>query len=313
MGNALQIYAADQTVQEPESDEMALSKADREWVQQEIKDALNGSKSGPLRRFLKEWGALSALVTVSATLVVMAVTQFSAANAEKAVNAEFRGRTNARLDAIDKQLAAIQTILIAAHPTNPDSATKVKAIFDDAKKQNVNIPEDTIKQAGSRFLAASESAPAWHAALEVVSYRTHLNKNLRSVEAAMRRVTTQVAIEHLAEYEMRPVSGRALPGLSVGGQVPIDQAVIFNRIGDDNKNKDPHGYQLLVAVGGSLVLDGMHLRHVILDSIEISYSGGPILLQDVIFVNCKFNMVRASRSLQLAQTVLDNPTVGFSD
>jgi uncharacterized protein YjbI with pentapeptide repeats len=47
-----------------------------------------------------------------------------------------------------------------------------------------------------------------------------------------------------------------------------------------------------------VILDGMHLKNIIVKNAKIYYSGGPILLENVYFVNCTFEGVTQQLSGQ---------------
>lgn len=72
------------------------------------------------------------------------------------------------------------------------------------------------------------------------------------------------------------------------------------------------GNPVLIGTGGYMSLDGMHLRHVLLNSVEIRYSGKALLLEDVAFLNCTFVMDNTEPSRDLAQAIATSANVKFS-
>ena len=59
-------------------------------------------------------------------------------------------------------------------------------------------------------------------------------------------------------------------------------------------------------------LDEMHLRHVLLNGVEIHYSGKPLVMEDVVFLNCTFVMDNTELSRELAQAIAVDANVKFS-
>jgi len=64
------------------------------------------------------------------------------------------------------------------------------------------------------------------------------------------------------------------------------------------------GNALLIAEGGAARLDNLEAKNVIFKNVELHYAGGPLILTNVYFVNCRFVMDPASNSIELAQTIL---------
>ena len=50
------------------------------------------------------------------------------------------------------------------------------------------------------------------------------------------------------------------------------------------------GPAYLLGTGGAIRLDGMRFRKIVLQSVDIYYDGGPLALEDVVFINCRFIM-----------------------
>ena len=64
------------------------------------------------------------------------------------------------------------------------------------------------------------------------------------------------------------------------------------------------GNQTLVATGGTLLLDGMRLRHVILVNVEVHYRGGVAALDDTLFINCHFVFDNTPNGQSLGERIL---------
>ena len=63
--------------------------------------------------------------------------------------------------------------------------------------------------------------------------------------------------------------------------------------------------------GSTVVLDELHARNVVFKHIRIIYGGGPTVLENVVFVNCTFDLIRSARTLQLTDVLLKEPVISF--
>ena len=63
--------------------------------------------------------------------------------------------------------------------------------------------------------------------------------------------------------------------------------------------------------GGATSLDRMNIAHVTLVGVEVHYSGEPVVLQDVFFVNCTFVFDYSDRSSTLAEEIVSSRKVSF--
>ena len=48
------------------------------------------------------------------------------------------------------------------------------------------------------------------------------------------------------------------------------------------------GNRSILFLGGAIRIDGLLIRHVVFRNVEIHYDGVPVILEDVMFVNCRF-------------------------
>lgn len=81
------------------------------------------------------------------------------------------------------------------------------------------------------------------------------------------------------------------------------------------------GYQFIVyRIPGhpeaELMQDGLHLRNVIIENVTVFYSGGPLWLENVYFVNCKFDFPAPAKgpvpnTPDFARAILASPSVRF--
>jgi hypothetical protein len=68
-----------------------------------------------------------------------------------------------------------------------------------------------------------------------------------------------------------------------------------------------------IGIGGEngFVLDGFYLQNDIFENATIIYHGGPVMLQNVRFVNCRFQVNRSAQAEQLMEAAIKQPILAF--
>ncbi|MGA2358638.1 MAG: hypothetical protein ABSF66_06535 [Terriglobales bacterium] len=157
------------------------------------------------------------------------------------------------------------------------------------------------------------SSLAWHTAIQVADYRTILNQEaarplLASVNASA-KVSGDFAIE------ARVLDPRIVNfgiGYDNSKVVPFDQAARYEKL----DNPIPHeqfgrAFYIASGTGVELLLDGYHLKNVVFHDVQINYSGGPLVMQNVYFVNCTFHIQPSHNAQQLTTAVLNSTSINF--
>jgi len=90
------------------------------------------------------------------------------------------------------------------------------------------------------------------------------------------------------------------------------EGALFLRIGNEDKGNATTQHFYLGAIGFELRLDGYHIRNAIINGARIVYNGGPLILENVYFVNCTFEMPPTPQSQELANAILDHAPASFS-
>jgi hypothetical protein len=241
--------------------------------------------------------------------------------------------TNTRLDGFDVKLAKIEGELdvltiqrSAAQPTNLQNATQAIEALRNAGSNGEKLDPALITEAGIKFIDAKDAPHAWDAALAFLAYHSSLNQPL-SPELK----TTFVPIRGAEQKELTIVIGVHGQGLLDFQEswpkelVPISQAFIFQPIGvkvplvpgfpPAETRTEGHPFLLInnPRGTGAIVLDGMHLKNVIFNGIRISYSGGPLVMENVYFINCTFEISHNPIGQKLATAILlRSPTTDFN-
>jgi hypothetical protein len=64
---------------------------------------------------------------------------------------------------------------------------------------------------------------------------------------------------------------------------------------------------------GIMRLDQMHLRRVVVNQVEVHYSGGQVKLENVFFVNCTFIIDNDNAGRQLAKDLVASASIDFEN
>jgi hypothetical protein len=72
-----------------------------------------------------------------------------------------------------------------------------------------------------------------------------------------------------------------------------------------NVNKK-EGDQRLVVIGGVIPLDGYQMKHVTFKDAKITYYGGKTIMEDVLFINCTFDIVQQAPGPNFARSLLSS-------
>jgi hypothetical protein len=307
------------------ADIMAIREDIKAYVSDEIRKAIAATIDSfkphgwrKVTHWLREWGLTSAAIAVPVALLTITLTAAYFAVSEIGRNSEFRGKTDQRLseiekrlDRIDQKMVALAVTSAASDPALASSQRRAKDALLEAKQQSLNIPPDVIQQTGKRFIeAAQKEQKAWDVALQFMEYRSFLNITYKGP-------TRPVPLPPLAhwEYVTKSPEGKATPRFSFTPQagVPSKQAARYDFIGVDKNADLPLGPALVILTGGSALLDGFHIRNAIFQGVEIHYAGGPLILENVIFVNCTFVIENSAPGRRLGEEMLAMASVNFKN
>jgi hypothetical protein len=183
---------------------------------------------------------------------------------------------------------------------------ELKQLATLAKKEGVSIPPTLVKNVATK-LAAIGSADAWTAALDFATYKSFLNA---ANSIRLTQLKGQLPSQDLyTVYLSVPPPGMTPPVFSVVGGVPKEQAATFSIIGAPDLNaKNLLGNDWIILDGNGIVLDKLKLKKVIFRNVYISYSGGPLEMEDVYFLNCTFGVSQHPNGELLLTKVLDQST-----
>jgi hypothetical protein len=205
------------------------------------------------------------------------------------------------------ELPSKELIAAATNPTEPKNQQQAIHILTEAKRSSTPLPRNTWIEAGHSFVMAADKDPgAWKTAQAFMEYRSHVN----SLTFTFPATGVQPETTH---FQIDPIPGKALPQvIAVNQGLPIAAAARFEKLGVPTNPDVKVGTEHLVASGGATSLDDMDIAHVVFFGVEVHYSGKPIRLEDVLFVNCTFVFDNDDRTRMLANTIINSEKVNFS-
>jgi len=261
---------------------------------------------------LREWGILAANISALITLLAITLAALGVAYSHLEKETEFRTNTARTLGDIQRQLTSLNLRAAASDPSSPLSRDAVKEALANAKENDIQLPLRSIVQGGSAFIkAAMNESIAWEGAQEFLAYRSWLTlaSNIISREAiaAFKPVVASGA------YSIPGRPGNPEPKLyGIGAPVPIAQSARLEPIAAPRTQRTELGHEQILLVGGVASLEGMYLRHVILQDLTVSYIGGPVKLEDVSFIDCKFDFRNDEDGRKLGEEILKSSPVSIN-
>lgn len=270
--------------------------------------------------FLREWGLAGTAIMVPIALLAIAAGAIYVAVARVDKQARFETNTtntlsaiNEHLGRIDQSLTAVQLRQTISQPTDRSDAIEAKKVIVSARENSVKLPADLIEQVGQKFLNASvENPPAWDTTLAMADYRSYLNGPELSLEAFYPLDSIPSSNIAHTHYHIWTGVGGLMPKLTTSlKRVPIAQSAILEIIASPEKQEAEEGPEALLAVGGNIRLDGLHLRNVVLEGVTLNYGGAPLILENVIFINCKFVIENVGPGRALGSKLLEARNVTF--
>lgn len=147
----------------------------------------------------------------------------------------------------------------------------------------------------------------------LLDYRSFMNA--REVP----NISNQV-LEHANFYfEINAKALRNAPQTIIGVSFPRDaktvsgpQAALFIRIGDEGRVIHAPTDLVVKGLGFEIELDNYHVRNAIVRDATITYHGGPLILENVYFVNCTFRTTITPTGRLFADAILGHVPATFT-
>jgi hypothetical protein len=221
----------------------------------------------------------------------------------------------ASIHVLQPKLDARSLQRLAAGPHTRQNLNQIDIILENSKRSGTRIDKTTISNAGAKLITASKSEPqAWNAALSFLNYQSYLNKSgttrpsdLVPYVSGLRKgeMTSNVYSDnppaHVAIFISRTI-------------VPAEQmarAEVLFKNPSREQTEGPDHVVIQLQQGDRTILDGFHYKNVIFENAHIIYNGGPVILENVGFVNCTFSIKITPNTLNLADKILSDPSTTF--
>ena len=186
-----------------------------------------------------------------------------------------------------------------------------------AKELKLDVPTDVVSAGGLKALNVAKSGPdlapvAWQTTLAYAALST---LNVPRIPGTRRREIGPFRfIIHFIHEPSAPV-GSAVWGLfwTYGDDVPIAEAARFEVIGSSENSEYRSGPRTVIInpMQYGIIIDDMWMRNATVQNTVVAYSGGPIRLENVRFINCDFRMPNVSTTQELARLLLTATSISL--
>ena len=232
---------------------------------------------------------------------------------------------NRRLGEIEQRIARIEgkldvlgsTVLgdkiksgVDALASNPASgAAQIQRVLAQADEEKIRVDPKALTESADEALkiafhgTTGATEAAWRAALDMAQYRSVLNVTDAPVDKgpAFLKYYVQIDDEH---------TNVATPTY-YGKIVPINDAAMSLKIGQTAN--EASGPEQVVFTGPGIVhLDGYHMRNIVFRNLQIRYTGGPVILENVALLNCTFDIPRSEKGRLLVAKLIASPRASVS-
>jgi len=192
---------------------------------------------------------------------------------------------------------------------------KIAALSDAAVDNRVRAPRAVIGAIGADVLATYKHGEAlqWDTALRLARYTSALTESPESATGQ-----TPVEIGSAPVYDL----SRALPSdthavMWGATRAPEQSAWIstiqrYDRLFAELKNRQTiFSEWALVEYSHTapITLDGFHIRNMVIKGANVHYGGGPVVLENVYFVDCTFTFDAGLRSREILTSFFSSPDV----
>lgn len=231
------------------------------------------------------------------------------------------GETNTRLAAIEGSLGSLKPFIHDVISHQFESASKLptgalieripalKDLLLVAKDQNVRVNPKIVAHTGAKFIdSSSQNAAAWGAALDLLNYRSFLNADFRSPSNTVEPLNEGSWSFMFPLVDKSGVGKKTFRVEVVLPTVPAAKAAQVENIGVPLNASRSEGPPKMIFSANSppqtLKLDGLYLKNIEIVGFIVTYSGGPLVTDNVLFVNCTFVMPSQQNSRDFASAIL---------
>jgi hypothetical protein len=176
---------------------------------------------------------------------------------------------------------------------------ELKQIVSTAQQGGIKVQPSVIKQVGTKLVdVGAKNTSSWTVAMDFLAYRSLIN-----VEFAPPPFwSVLVPVKDYTVYSAPPTAGP----MYNEGRVPIEKAAVYSPLEMKTNVDKTEGDRRLVITGGVIPLDGYQMKHITFKDAKITYRGGKTIMEDVLFINCTFDIVQQAPGQSFARSLLSS-------
>lgn len=292
----------------------------KEWTKGAIKAAIREHLDPHGLRKLQQYLPLGTVLGIFVALLALAGAGWNYGFSRLRQEAEFQAHTNDRLETIEtdlKNLTATVTEIkfkqLAVTPADSRSIGEAQEMLQAAKSGDIEFSEDAVERVGEHFIQAADRVPeAWTVTKDFLDYRSSLNSGLiipppNPVPNNGYHFSIKVAAEPPAEKG-------PLFTVRLSGTAPLAQSARLDSLSNPAPPGTGSGAKFLIVdatPGAGLSLDDARMRNVLIRNAIIFYSGKPVVLDNVSFMNCTFQIQKNPAGIKIGSALLAQRSVIF--
>jgi hypothetical protein len=265
--------------------------------------------------------AQTAAITGSFSVVVFATfltVRFCVAQKRVGISQHIDDRKLSVLYRPVSRRAAMATVPAIAVAIAILEAPEVGAAIIDRKLQKLATSDPSDKKTRDEVAATFREAARYKLKLAPESARigarvaTNSTLNIPSPVDMQGKPFVPPSEANGAFWSITPIATNTGPDnyATIGIARPPDLAEMLHI--DDLPPNSSYGPAYLVVKGMDATLDNFRLKHVLFQDMRLSYHGGPLVLNQVYFVNCTFQVDPVVESWTLISKVIEGGWVKFS-
>jgi hypothetical protein len=200
---------------------------------------------------------------------------------------------------------ALSSDLLQAVKTNDYG--KAANVFERARTVAVHLDRSLTTTASLRLLNVTDRPEAWDAVMASLGYKSF--SDARILPADLRGQPSQFTTKYVTA---NAIGGRTPDRVGVTGVAPAKQAARLNLIGRNENADKAYGNKFIFVYGGDLVIDNMDMKNVVFRNSHIIYQGDPIKMENVYFINCRFDIALTAAGKAFATALLTSNPVNLT-
>ena len=209
---------------------------------------------------------------------------------------------------------------ISSNAANSENAKIAEQILANSRKSGISIPPTVVENVGEKFIEAAIHVPqSWDAALAFFDCRTFLNTDLTPQLSNLKKVEPNTKGPYMFSLNLKPKSGTehekdvlAVTIATSDETTEPEESARLEQLSAPQSHGSRHSKIVVTGGADELLLDGQYLKNVTIINADVDYEGGPVRLENVLFINCRFHFVNQQPSRNLGQSILRAAIVNFS-